>query len=311
MEIHGNARLLPRQRLLMCQRVRHEGWTVIEAAEAFGVSERTVFRWLRRFDGGEPMTDRSSAPHRRPTKTSKQLEAQIERLRRLRWTATRIAAMLGLPTSTVCAVLVRLGLNRRWRLGPPQPANRYCRRHPGELIHIDVKKLGRFNFPGHRVTGRGPGTYRNGTRVRANRVGWEFVHVAIDDTSRLAYVEIHDDEHPGTCIGFLRRAIAFFASKGVAVLAVMTDNGNAYRSHQHRDEIGRLGIKHRRTRPHRPQTNGKAERFIQTLLREWAYERAYPSSPERRRALLPWLNYYNYERPHSALGHKTPASQID
>lgn len=311
MEIHGNARLLPRQRLLMCQRVRHEGWTAIEAAEAFGVSERTVFRWLRRFDGGEPMTDRSSAPHRRPTKTPKQLEAQIERLRRLRWTATRIAGTLGLPTSTVCAVLVRLGLNRRWRLGPPQPANRYCRRHPGELIHVDVKKLGRFNFPGHRVTGRGPGTYRNRTRIRANRVGWEFVHVAIDDTSRLAYVEIHDDEHPPTCIGFLRRAIAFFASKGVAVQAVMTDNGNGYRSRQHRDEVVRLGIKHRRTRPHRPQTNGKAERFIQTLLREWAYERAYPSSPERRRALLPWLNYYNYERPHSALGHKTPASQID
>jgi transposase InsO family protein len=309
-EIHGNARLLPRQRLLMCERVRHEGWTATEAAEAFGVSERTVFRWLRRFDAGEPMTDRSSAPHRQPRKTSKQLEARIEQLRRLRWTATRIAGTLQVPTSTVCAVLVRLGLNRRWRLGPPEPANRYCRRHPGELIHIDVKKLGRFNVPGHRVTGRGPGTYGNRTRVRVNRVGWEFVHVAIDDTSRLAYVEIHDDEHPPTCIAFLRRAIAYFAAKGIDVQAVMTDNGNGYISHAHRDAIARLGIKHLRTRSHRPQTNGKAERFIQTLLREWAYERPYPSSLERRRALLPWLSYYNCQRPHSALGHKTPASQI-
>lgn len=302
MEIHGNARLLPRQRTLLCERVRYDGWTVADAAEAFGVSERTVYRWLSRFDVGEPMTDRSSAPHRQPRKTSEELEAQIEQLRRLRWTATRIAGTLQIPTSTVCAVLVRLGLNRRWRLGPPEPANRYCRRHPGELIHIDVKKLGRFSTPGHRATGRGHG--------RNHKAGWEFVHVAIDDTTRLAYVEIHDDEHPRTSIGFLRRAITWFAAKHVTVQAVMTDNGNPYRSHEHAGEITRLGIKHLRTRPHRPQTNGKAERFIQTLLREWAYERAYPSSLERRRALLPWLNYYNCQRPHSALGHKTPASQI-
>lgn len=302
MEVHGNARLLPRQRLLMCRRVRELGWTAAEAAEAFGVSERTVFRWLRRFDAGEPMTDRSSAPTRRPTKTPKRLEAQIEQLRRLRWTATRIAGALDVPTSTVCAVLARLGLNRRWRLGPPEPPNRYCRRHPGELIHIDVKKLGRFTTPGHRVTGRGHG--------RNRKAGWEFVHVAIDDTTRLAYVEILDDESPPSCIAFLRRAIAWFAAKGVTVQAVMTDNGNGYRAHVHRDEIHRLGIKHLRTRPHRPQTNGKAERFIQTLQREWAYERPYQSSLERRRALLPWLTYYNCQRPHSALGHQTPASQI-
>jgi len=301
-EIHGNCRLLPRQRRLLCERVRSGESTVAEAADAFDVSERTVYRWLARFDAGEPMTDRSSAPTRRPTKTPPELEALVEELRRLRWTATRIAGTLNMPTSTVCAVLARLGLNRRWRLGPPEPANRYCRRHPGELIHIDVKKLGRFNTPGHRVTGRGHG--------RNHKIGWEFVHVAIDDTSRLAYVEIHDDEHPPTCIGFLRRAIASFAQRGITVQAVMTDNGNGYRSFAHRDEITRLGIKHIRTRPHRPQTNGKAERFIQTLLREWAYERAYPSSLERRRALLPWLEYYNCQRPHSALGHKTPVSQI-
>lgn len=260
MEVHGNARLLPRQRRLMCERVRHQSWTAAEAAAAFGVSERTVFRWLGRFDAGEPMTDRSSAPRRRPTRTPRALEAQIEQLRRLRWSATRIAGVLGVPTSTVCAVLVRIGLNRRWRLGPPEPPNRYCRRHPGELVHIDVKKLGRFATPGHRVTGRGQGRNRG--------AGWEFVHVAIDDTSRLAYVEVLDDEHPPTCVGFLRRTIAWFATQGITVRAVMTDNGNAYRSHQHRAEIDRLGIKHLRTRPHRPQTNGKAERFIQTLQRE-------------------------------------------
>jgi len=301
-EIHGNARLLPRQRALLCERVRLEGWTVSDSAESFGVSERTAYRWLARFDAGEPMTDRSSAPRRHPNKTAPEAEAVIEQLRRLRWTATRIAGTLAMPTSTVCAVLVRLGLNRRWRLGPPEPANRYCRRHPGELIHIDVKKLGRFDRPGKRILGD--------DKNHSRGAGWEFVHVAIDDTSRLAYVEIHDDEHPATSIGFLRRALADFARRGITVQAVLTDNGNPYKSHAHRAEIARLGIKHLRTRPQRPQTNGKAERFIQTLLREWAYERAYPSSLERRRALLPWLRYYNERRPHSALGHKPPASQL-
>ncbi len=303
MLIHGIARLLPSQRALLCTRVRHEGWTTAEAAEAFGVSIRTAFRWLARFDAGEPMTDRSSAPHRRPTRTSPQVEAQIEQLRRLRWTAPRIAGVLGRPTSTVCVVLNRLGLNRRWRLGPPEPANRYCRRHPGELIHIDVKKLGRFSVPGHRVTGRGE-------QHRNRRAGWEFCHVAIDDTSRLAYVEVLDDEHPETATAFLRRAIAWFASKGVTVQAVLTDNGNPYRSDPHRQTITQLRIRHLRTRPHRPQTNGKAERFIQTLQRDWAYEQPYPSSLARRRALLPWLEYYNCRRPHSALGHKPPISQL-
>jgi transposase InsO family protein len=209
-----------------------------------------------------------------------------------------------MPTSTVCAVLQRIGLNRRWRLGPPEPANRYCRRHPGELIHIDVKKLGRFSIPGHRVTGRGE-------QHKNRKAGWEYCHVAIDDTTRLAYVEVLDDEHPDTSVGFLRRAIDWFTSKGITVQAVMTDNGNPYRSHLHQRAIIDLGIRHLRTRPHRPQTNGKAERFIQTLQREWAYERPFSSSLERRRALLPWIDYYNHRRPHSALGHNTPASRID
>jgi transposase InsO family protein len=266
--IHGNARLLPRQRVLMCERVRHEGWTVAEAAEAFGVSTRTVFRWLRRFDAGAPMTDGSSVPRDVPGRTPAETEALIEQLRRLRWTSTRIAAELGMATSTVCAVLQRLGLNRLSRLEPPEPPNRYCRRHPGELIHVDIKKLGRFDRPGHRVMGRGPGHSNRGR-------GWEYCHVAIDDTSRLAYVEILDDEKGPTCVGFLRRAIAWFAARGVTVQRVMTDNGTGYRSKVHAAAITQLGIKHLRTRPYRPRTNGKAERFIQTLQAEWAYAAVY------------------------------------
>jgi transposase InsO family protein len=304
MDLHGNARLNVYGRTLMCRRVREEGWTVAEASEAAGVSERTCYRWLARYDAGEPMTDRSSAPSSTPTKTPPELEALIEQLRRCRKTSVEIAAALAMPTSTVCAVLKRLGLNRLSRLEPPEPPNRYCRRHPGELIHIDVKKLGKFNQPGHRVLRRGRGTHRN------RGIGWEFVHVAIDDTSRLAYVEILDDEKGVTCVGFLRRAIAWFAAHGVTVQRVMTDNGTGYRSKAHADAVAELEIKHLRTRPYRPRTNGKAERFIQTLQVEWAYNAAYSSSWHRRQALLPWLRYYNCRRPHSALGHKTPISRI-
>lgn len=304
MEIHGNARLLPRQRALLCERVRLEGWTIVEAAEAFGVSTRTVFRWLARFDAGEPMTDRSSAPRSTPTRTPAEVEELIERLRRARWTSTRIASELRLPTSTVCAVLKRIGLNRLWRLEPPEPPNRYCRRHPGELIHIDVKKLGKFNRAGL------PAHLRRGGYAANTGAGWEYVHVAIDDTTRLAYVEILDDEKGPTCVGFLRRAIGYFKSFGITVQAVMTDNGTGYRSKVHRAGVVELGIKHLRTQPYRPRTNGKAERFIQTLQREWAYAISYESSWQRRRALLPWLEYYNCRRPHSALAKRTPISQL-
>src|SRR5262245_5513569 len=214
-------------RELMCRRVVEEGWTVVEAAEAAGCSERTCYRWLSRWRGGEPMTDRSSAPHFVANRTSDTTVVMIEQLRRLRWTSTKIAAELGLATSTVCAVLTRLGLQRRWRLAPPEPPNRYCRRHPGELIHVDVKKLGRCKRPGHRVTGRKKGYH--GTY----KAGWEFVHIAIDDTSRLAYLEVLADEKGPTCVAFLERAIVWFADHGVTVERVMTDNGTGYRSNVH------------------------------------------------------------------------------
>lgn len=303
MLIHGNARLLPRQRTLMCHRVRNEGWTVGEAGDAFGVSTRTVFRWLRRWDAGQPMTDGSSAPRRRPTRTPVEVEAHIERLRRLRFTSTRIAAALRMPVSTVCAVLKRLGLNRLSKLDPVEPPNRYCRRHPGELVHVDVKKLGRFRRPGHRVTGRGPGHSNR-------RAGWEAVHVCVDDATRLAYVEVLDNELAITTVGFLQRAIAWFAARGVEVREVMSDNGSPYKSKLWALECERRGITHIRTRPYRPRTNGKAERFIQTMLREWAYAATYRSSNHRERALGPWVDYYNEQRPHSALGHNTPASRL-
>jgi transposase InsO family protein len=295
---------LPRQRALLCERVRLEGWTVEDAAEAFGVSARTVFRWLCRYDAGEPMTDRSSAPRRRPTRTPAKVEAQIGRLRRLRFTSTRIAATLGMPVSTVCAVLQRIGLNRLSKLEPLEPPNRYCRRHAGDLVHVDVKKLGRFTRPGHRVTGRRPGAHSGGGQ------GWDAVHVCVDDATRLAYVEVLPDELAVTTVGFLQRATAWFAERGVQIREVMSDNGSPYRSKLWAIECHRRGIEHIRTRPYRPRTNGKAERFIQTMLREWAYAATYRSSTHRHQALRPWIDYYNHQRPHGALGHNTPASRL-
>jgi transposase len=302
-KLHANARLTPFQRTLMCQRVRDDGWTVSDAAEAAGCSERTTYRWLARFDAGEELTDRSSAPGSVPGRTPAQVEAAIERLRRLRFTSTRIAAELDLATSTVCAVLKRLNLNRLSKLEPLEPPNRYCRRHPGELIHVDVKKLGRFRRPGHRVTGRGRGTH-------TRNAGWEAVHVCVDDTSRLAYVEVLDDETAITSVGFLERAIAWFAVRGVTVERVMTDNGAPYISRAWSSWCADHDVRHLRTRPYRPRTNGKAERFIQTMLREWAYAAVYQDDHHRTTALAPWLDYYNHKRPHSALGHKPPASRL-
>ena len=303
MLLHGNARLTPFQRSLLCVRVREEGWTVAEAAEAAGCAERTAYRWLARHDAGEAMTDRSSVPKTSPTRTPARVEAQIERLRRLRWTSTRIAATLEMAVSTVCTVLKRLGLNRLWKLGPPEPPNRYCRRHAGELVHVDVKKLGRFRRPGKRVRGQGPGR-------RSPRAGWEAVHVCIDDATRLAYVEVLPDEHATTTVGFFERAVVWFAERAVKVRQVLSDNGSPYRSHAWAIWCATHRIEHLRTRPYRPRTNGKAERFIQTMLREWAYAASYRTSPHRARALPAWIDYYNHQRPHGALGHKTPASRL-
>jgi hypothetical protein len=291
----------------LCSRVIDEGWTVADAAEAAGCSERTGYKWLVRFraEGEGGMEDRSSRPHRIAA-TPPDRVAVIEELRRLRFTAKRIADALRMARSTVSAVLKRIGLGRLALLEPPEPTNRYCRRHPGELLHVDVKKLGRFELPGHRVTGRGPGHHGN----RPKRLGWEAVHVCVDDTTRLAYVEILDNETWPLTVGFLARAVAWFASKGVTVQRVMTDNGAPYRSRGWATWCREHNIGHVRTRPYRPRTNGKAERFIQTMLREWAYAAAYPSSYARRQALLPWLRDYNTSRQHGSLDSRTPMEQL-
>ena len=304
MKTHANARLTARGRLLLCERVTRERWTVGAAAQAAGVSPRTAWKWLARFRGEGPagLCDRSSAPHGVPHRTPVARVAVVERLRRLRLTSTQIAARLRMPLSTVTAVLARLGLHRLSRLAPPEPPNRYERRHPGELLHIDVKKLGRIGRPGHRVNGD--------RRTRTRGIGWEYVHVCVDDATRLAYVEVLEDERGETAAGFLRRAVAHFAERGVRVLAVLTDNGSAYVSQLHAAACRALGLRHLRTRPYRPRTNGKAERFIRTLLAEWAYAATYRDSAHRRAALTPWLAFYNQRRPHGALGHQAPVVRL-
>jgi transposase InsO family protein len=262
--------------------------------------------WLARWRAGDRvLADRSSTPKRIANRTPARVEAVIDRLRRLRMTSTAIAAKLEMAVSTVGAVLARIGLHRLSRLTPLEPPNRYCRRHPGELIHIDIKKLGKFRRPGHRVTGRAAlgSTAQKGA-------GWECCHVAVDDTSRVAYVEILPNETAATCVAFLERALAWFAARGVTVQRIMTDNGSGYRSKLHARVVQRLGIKHVFTRPYRPRTNGKAERFIQTMLREWAYAAVYRTSDHRGRALEPWLHFYNHQRPHGALGHQAPTTRL-
>lgn len=307
MQLHANAKLVPSSRLLLVRRVLEERWKIADVAEAFGISQRTAYRWLARWRTGDrELLDRSSAPKRVPGRTPRAVEALIERLRRLRFTSTRIAAELEMAVSTVGAVLARLGLNRLSRLEPPEPPNRYERRRPGELVHLDIKTLGRFDRPGHRVTGRAvPGAHTG-----AGRQGWECVHVAVDDYSRVAYVEILPDERATTCIAFLERAVAWFAERAVRVERVLSDNGSGYRSHAFAAACTHLRIRHLRTRPYRPRTNGKAERFIQTMLREWAYAVRYETSRHRALALRPWIEYYNRRRPHGALSHKPPATRL-
>jgi len=316
MEVHAKAPLSPIGRRRVVDRVVCEGWSVTAAAAAAGVSERTLYRWLARFRAGGQvgLVDRPPVPRRVPRRTPADRVRAICALRRLRLTAAEIAERLSMPLSTVSAVLKRERLGKRSRLEPPEPLNRYERARPGELVHVDVKKLGRIHGgPGKRVTGRrerwAP-TRTDAAGVRRQQIGWEYVHVAVDDFSRLAYVEVLSDEKSATAIGFLARAIAFFARHGIRVERVMTDNGAAYVSHAHRLACQRLGVRHLRTQPYRPRTNGKAERFIQTLTRRWAHGRAYNSSAERTATLTSWLDHYNFKRPHGSLSHKPPGSRL-
>jgi transposase InsO family protein len=312
MNIHANAKTCPNSRELLARRVIEQGWSYSKAAGAAGVSIRTVAKWVARYRRGESMADRSSAPRRVPSKTPGQAIAMIEKLRRLRMTAVEIAEVLGMALSTVSRWLKRIGLGKRSRLEPPEPPNRYERSRPGELIHVDVKKLGRFARAGHRMTGSKRGRLTQTTARGRGRgvVGWEFCHVAVDDATRLAYVEVLENERGRTAAGFLRRAVAWFAERGVSVERVMTDNGSPYVSAVHAEACRELGLRHLRTRPYRPRTNGKAERFIQTLLREWAYFQLYGGSEERRRLLAPWLLHYNFRRRHGSLGHKPPGARL-
>jgi transposase InsO family protein len=286
-----------------------EGWALAAAAEAAGVSARTAAKWLARFraEGEAGLFDRSSRPRSSPRQTPPDRVHAITILRRLRFTAAEISQTLRMPLSTVSAVLQRVGLGKLSRLEPPEPPNRYQRRHPGELVHIDVKKLARIDGAGHRVHGdRGRQTKRRGDK----RIGYEYVHVCVDDATRLAYAEVLADERATTAIGFLRRARIWYRRHGVHIQRVMTDNGACYLSTLHALACRRLRIRHLRTRPRRPRTNGKAERFIRTLLAGWAYGAIYAASEERTDALAGWLHAYNHTRPHGSLGHQPPIRRL-
>ena len=306
MTLHRKARTCPESRRLIVRRVLEEGWTKKAAAEAAGVSEPTVAKWVRRFQqqGEVGLLDHSSAPKHVANRTPEDRVEAILTLRRARFTGPEIAEMLAMPESTVSLILKRSGMGRLPRLDA-EPPNRYERRGAGELIHVDVKKLGRIERIGHRIGGRRPRHWRaRGT------AGWEFVHVAVDDATRLAHAEVLADESPETAVAFLRRAIERFSSFGVRVERVMTDNGNPYRSTLHAEACRELGIKHLRTQAYRPRTNGKAERFIKTLTDRWAYDAVYGSSKERAAALPAWLEDYNRRRPHRSLGRMPPVQRL-
>ena len=315
MEVHANAKLGPKGRLVMVRRVVEQGWSLAEAAAAAGVSDRTCRKWVDRFlvDGEAGLVDRSSAPRTVANRTPESTVEAIATLRRLRFTGEEIAELFGLALSTVSGILTRIGMGKLGRLGL-EPENRYEHEWPGQLVHFDIKKLGRIERgAGKRVSGR-----RHHTRTFTDRdghrrktVGWDYIHVAVDDCTRLAYAEVLSDERATTAIGFLRRAIEFFNRHGVAVERVLTDNGSAYISTIHAVACRALGIRHLRTRPRRPQTNGKAERFIRTMLGGWAYGAIYRSSHERTQALDGWLWRYNHQRPHRALGRRTPIARLN
>lgn len=303
MKVHRNARTTPQTRALIVSRIA-DGQTASSVARALGISRQTVQKWLSRgrTEGPAGLEDRSTRPRRSPARLAVSRIERIAELRQQRLTAEEIAERLGLRRSTVSVHLARLGMGRLPPLHPPPPVVRYERERPGELIHIDTKKLGRFQRLGHRITGD--------RQRRSREASWDFLHVCVDDASRLAYVEIHPDEGKYACIRFLIHAIRFFQEHGVTVERVMTDNGNAYRSRAFAKVCRWMNLQHKRTRPYTPRTNGKAERFIQTLLRRWAYQRAYLNSTLRNAALPKWVHRYNHHRPHASLGRKPPISRL-
>jgi transposase InsO family protein len=303
--MHQNARTTRHSRMLIVERLQ-SGWPVPAVAAALGVDPKTVRKWRDRYAaaGAAGLRDRSSRPHRSPTRLAAGTVEEIERLRRQRLTGPAIARRLGRPVSTIGAVLRRRGLGRLAALEPKPPVIRYERERPGELIHLDIKKLGRIDGVGHRITGD-----RRGQSAKRG-TGWEYLHVAVDDASRLAYTEMLPNERKESATAFLIRALGWFERHGVTVTRVMTDNGSCYRSTLFRATCAAAEARHLRTKPYTPRTNGKAERFIQTSLREWAYASPYHSSDERTQAMPAWLCAYNTRRPHSALGGKPPISRL-
>jgi transposase InsO family protein len=317
MKLHANARLSLKGRELLIARVEDAGWSLSAAAEAAGISDRTARKWIARHraEGPEGLLDRSSAPKAVANRTDERRIEVIAALRRVRMTGAEIAECLDMALSTVSGILTRIGMGKLGRIGL-EPAQRYERARPGELLHIDVKKLGRIQGGAGKYWRTDQHQHPRPSRTdaagrRRNLVGWEYVHVAIDDATRLAYVEVLTDEKATTAIGFLHRAIKHYATYGITIEQLITDNGNAYRSTVHAIACRALGIRHLRTRPYRPQTNGKAERFIRTMLGGWAYGAIYRDSAERNAALAGWLDFYNRRRPHSALSHKPPIARLN
>ena len=304
MNSHKHARLTPKGRALLVSRVVDQGWTVALASEAAGVSRRTGFKWLARFkaEGEVGLIDRSSRPLRSPRALTPQEQGELEGMRRRRWPLWRIASQAGRGVATVSRCMRRLGLSRLKSLEPPLPIVRYERAAAGELLHIDTKKLGRIDGIGHRITG-------DRTKNHNRGIGWDMVHLAIDDHSRVSFAQVLSDEKAVSCVQFLHAAVAYYASLGVRIERVMTDNGTGYKN-LFKAACDELGIRHIKTRPYTPKTNGKAERFVQTSLREWAYARPYVSSAQREAALQPFIHCYNWHRPHSALNRQPPMSRI-
>jgi transposase InsO family protein len=316
MRLHANAALSLNQRRRLVCRVIEDGWSLTRAAEAAEVSDRTAAKWVARYraEGDSGLLDRSSAPGLVANRTDERRVEAIAALRRLRFTGPELAELLDMPLSTVSGILTRIGMGKLGRLGL-EPAQRYERERPGELIHIDVKKLGRIERgAGKRVFGdssRYTGSFTDAAGTRRRLAGWDYVHIAIDDATRLAYAEVLHDERATTAVGFLRRAIAFFKRHGITVERVLTDNGSPYIATLHAVACRALGVRHLRTRPRRPQTNGKAERFIRTMLGGWAYGAIYASSAERTAALDGWLTHYNHRRRHAALGRQPPITRLN